>query len=213
MMDRKFRWKVVLPIIQLFLGVGLWLWTPLQFRSQMLARMHLSPQQMAGRSLALAPAAIDLHYPPPAGRLLCAVNYPAYVASNGVEQAIRRRQTPAYFFAIGPYTYMIGARELAFFMGICALWIWVGIRIDELVSSIPSSPRRGATVPRVIEAVFAFALGTVLLRSCILYLTAINSTPPFRMIATFALVWPAIFYADLYWIVKQQFFRTGASST
>lgn len=127
----RVRWRLAIPLIQLGLGIGLWFFIPVQFHRRMLAFMHLSPQQMAGRSLALTPEAFARYYPPPAGRFLYAMNYPAYVASNGVEDAIRWRETPIYRFSVGSYTYIIGASQTAFFLGICLLWFWVGSRVDQ----------------------------------------------------------------------------------
>ena len=130
-------WKVALPILQLILAAALWLYIPIQFSRAMMARMNLKPEQIAGHSLDLPPEIIHLHYPPPVGRVLYAINFPAYVLSNKVEDVVRWRTTPMLQFAIRDSggqiigLYNFGTRELVFVVGLCFLWLWVGARIDR----------------------------------------------------------------------------------
>src|SRR3982074_1778367 len=97
---RLLRWKVALPLLQLALAVCLWLYMPFQFSREMVALMRLIPEQVVGRGLDLSVETIHLYSPPLAGRLLYAMNFPAYVLSNKVEDLVMWRTTPAFPFTI-----------------------------------------------------------------------------------------------------------------
>ena len=193
------RWKLVLPLLQFLLAVFLWLYVPFQFSREMIARMNLKPEQVAGRSLGLSAETTHLYFPPSAGRLLYAMNFPAYVLSNKVEDIVKWRTTPAFQFTINDSSrqplalYNFGVRELTFFSGVCVLWFWVGVRVDRLKEV---SRRFVPRWRRISEMIAALAVAILLLRACLPCLPPKSSAPPEHTIMTFGLIWPTLFLAD-----------------
>jgi len=195
----------------LILAAALWLYIPIQFSRAMMARMNLKPEQIAGHSLDLPPEIIHLHYPPPVGRVLYAINFPAYVLSNKVEDVVRWRTTPMLQFAIRDSggqiigLYNFGTRELVFVVGLCFLWLWVGARIDRFAR--PSSKATKKPVREwlnFLEVAAPVVIGAVLSWFCIVKLMSPNCAPPGRTIISFGLLWPIAFFVDFFLRVRMQ---------
>lgn len=196
-MTRLNRWNLILPLAHFTIAVCLWLYIPFQFGNRMLETMKLSPDQVFGRNLDLSPQAFEWYFPPPAGRTLYAVNFPAYVLSRQLQKAVAWRIVPALQFTIQnpvrglPILYTVGIREVTFFMAVCLIWWWVGTKIDEF-----GQKSRGQKILRpprwpTAQLIAILLLSILLLRKSWLCLTSAASTTPERQIMTFGLIWPA----------------------
>jgi hypothetical protein len=196
---------LVLPLAQLLLAVCLWLYIPFQFNRQMISVMGLKPEQVVGRSLGLSSETIELHFPPPAGRLLYAMNFPAYILSNWVQDLIEWRTTPALQFSWQDSTtrlpmtlYNFGLRELTFFLGVCGLWFWVGASIDRFAPRYDTHHRW----KRLAEMAAVLIVGVILLWKCAVGLRSGN--PPMHTIAAFGLIWPLVFFMKFFLSLRQE---------
>jgi len=189
------RWMLVPPLAHLLLAVCLWLYIPFEFNRQMIS----------GRSFGLSAETIALHFPPPAGRLLYATNFPAYTLSNWVQHLIQWRTTPALQFTWEDSTtrlpmalYNFGLRELTFFLGVCGLWLWVGASIDRSAPRYDTHPRWN----RLAEMAAVLIVGMILSWQCIVGLRSADS--PVRTIATFGLIWPLVLFMKFFLSLRQE---------
>ncbi|HEV7520947.1 MAG TPA: hypothetical protein VGP89_07590 [Candidatus Angelobacter sp.] len=143
------RLKFVLPLLQFLFALGLWLYMPSQLETEVVRAMKLPPGTPGQHSAGLPPEVRALFYPPPAGRVLYAVNLPAILLSSQLASHLNG-STPAWEFTplaqdakSQPARYVVGIREIIFFAGVILIWLWVGSKIDEYILI-----RRGITIRR-----------------------------------------------------------------
>ena len=161
-------WAYALPTIQLILMIILSLYIPFQFEQKMVSLLnpqrvqHGYPPLIPFRAqLGLTGEVVGYNYPPPAGRALYAVNFPAYVISGALSQLLWSKglRTPQWTYTWRGAEYSIGTENILFAIIALMLWYWIGKTIDDFIK-MPHLTYRRRNV-RTAEAILAFALGAV----------------------------------------------------
>lgn len=209
------RWKLILPLLQFIFALMLWLYLPFQFESQITRAMKPSQTSSRQSSSGLAPEVRALFYPPPAGRVLYAINLPASLLSDQIESRANG-SPPAWEFRFPAndgktlgLMYVVGIREILFFIGIILLWSWVGSKVDEYILA-----RRGITIQRlrglkIIEMVITAGLAAFLLVACFICIQPAKCFPPERQIMSFGLIWPVLLLAYFIFSLRQEFRKSN----
>jgi hypothetical protein len=214
---RNIRWKFALPILQLIIAICVWLYIPFQFDREMRGRMGILPEQTPGRILGLSAQAFDFYFPPLAGRVLYAINFPAYEISNELQRFDLLRSAPNLRFTIEdkqtelPVRYILGIRELTFFAGVFLLWLWVGFEIDVFQQKGRHKGRPRASALQFVQPVIIFAVGTLLTIRSVRCLEHPNCAVPQRIIVAVGLIWPAISFMVVYFRLKHAIVRRRTS--
>jgi hypothetical protein len=213
------RWKFLLPLVQLPLAMGLWLYIPVQLKMDLLRAMHLPSEHPYRLRTHAAPEAKEFFSPPACGRVLYVMNFPVDSVTRQVIIPFGRHialwkgsPLPEWEFTL-PVTdtealeprkifYPIHPDEIVFFGGLILLWYWVGSRIDEFLDR-----RRGVNRPR--RKVFRIIELTVILSLVALsvfnsYRLIVYEYPHYRQVGIFGLIWPALLLAYCWFAVRRE---------
>jgi hypothetical protein len=181
--------------------------------------MNLSLEQTTGRILGLSTQAFDFYFPPLGGRVLYAMDFPAYEISDELQRFDLLRSAPDLRFTIEdkqrqlPVRYILGIRELTFFAGVFLLWFWVGFEADKFQETRQLGGQSPVRAWQSVKLLLILALGVLLITRSVMCLSKANCGPPERVIVTLGLIWPALFFALFYFKLKHEIGRRRSPST
>ena len=201
-------------MFQTLLAIGLWLYTPVQYRKEILELLH----RPTDHPFRLRLEGARREFPPSCEQLLYVVNFPAFSVSRGVvdplilhvEYSQQAMLLPEWIFSIPVsdpealpprrISYSVHGEDLIFLGFIFFLWCWVGWRIDEFFSRRQKvhARRRPAAIGELT------AVGAILLCSVVFAGRVIveADSPHLRRVGTFGLIWPAVLAAYLWLVVR-----------
>ena len=165
-----FRWKFLLPVFQSALAIALWLYTPVQYRKEVLRLTH-RPSDHPFRFHVYGPQ----EFPPPCEQALYVINFPAFALSRSLVDPFLYHIEYSRQAALGEWDftlpvsdpealpprrihYGVVVEDLSFLGLIVLLWFWVGCKIDAHLRGRggPHKPRR--RVFCVLELVLVSAI-------------------------------------------------------
>lgn len=184
-----FRWKWILPLLQLlFASVGL-VYGPHQFR-ETARRRGISGDNNTVEYF-------SQNFPAPVERISKGINFPALVLAyplRGYDNAIYSKNTAYTLVWISP-------RELGFLAGIVAFWYWVGRKLDQSQRPNPTIVRYRASRMAALVCGFAFA---ILTGAYALHMS-ISEWRPERHIGAFGIVWSLVLLVYFAWRSSREF--------
>jgi hypothetical protein len=216
-----------LPLIQVMVGLSLWLYMPVQFRKEILELQHRPTEHPFRYEISsLAPEEKNYLYPPLSGRALYVVNLPAdFVRRRIIDPIIAHRADlmqnggPTWDFALPiedpkalepkKILYSIKEGDIAFFLGVILVWYWAGSRIDEYSRAGGGIHRHRRKASRITELVLVGMTCLLLLADCI---TLIEYSPILydkvlpsnRLIGECGLIWPVALLIYLWLGIKRE---------
>jgi len=201
----SWRWKVVLPALQLPLAILCWLGGSIQY--------HKAAIQSSDRNQ----HALDRLYPAPVERFRLVSNLPAAVFAETVSQQIWSRglAIPARQFTwrggnpAWQYEYQFGMEEAIFFASVIALWYWVGDRIDEFIQRSRGGGKPRRKIWRITEMVVVFGLGAFFSVFILMYIGKPKVMPPARQMLAFSIIWPIALLTYFCICLRREFRKTA----
>lgn len=217
-MRKAFGWKLLLPMFQSLLAIGLWLYAPVQYRKELLDLTH----RPADHPFRFRFEGARRVFPPTCEQFLYVINFPAFSVSRGIVDPIIRRieysrqamLLPEWTFSI-PVSdpealpprrilYFVHGEDLIFLGLIILLWNWVGWRIDELAAWRTGVSTRSRLWSLVELTTVAATLLLCLAFACRVIIEA--DSPHLRRIGMFGLIWPAVLLVYI-WLVARPALR------
>lgn len=173
---QMFRWRWVLPLLQILIAFAAFVYAPYQYKS----RPHPIGDDTSLVGLRKA-------WPPPILRASYAVNFPALTVSYavqftdwGVIPVIRRADHPFIWLTV---------QNNIFLVAVGALWYRLGTMLDSHVRPLLiDSSRALHLLKSVMGCLYALAVAAL----AIFYVTLTNADLPLRQIGFVGLLWAAI---------------------
>jgi hypothetical protein len=200
-------WRLILPTIQIIVTAACMVYDPIQYHN-----LALRAKQRTEESVTSTRMFVELS-PPPISRFSYVNSLPAFVVADLTDELATSFgiPTPAWrYTTLGstppwPVTYLIGIREISFLIAVALLWYWVGGKIESLKDKSWGSVRPSSRVWQIVELVVVFLMGAYLLVMGVFLSIAPKVPPPYRQIATFGLIWPAVLLAYFVLCLRQEF--------
>ncbi len=179
------RWQWFVPLLQLLIAFGAWVYEPYEYRLQ------ATRDGISGDNNVLT--YFYQHHPAPVLSVSWGINFPALVLAYPF-----RKYTNELFYYRNSYTHMsLTPWMVGFFVGVAVLWWWIGWRLDRMLGRNRVTPRSRWTTTAELMCGFLFGVLSAV------YATQIVRQDwqlrPERPIAVGGMVWSLVLLAYSGW--------------